>query len=208
MPPAKAGTTFGPKDTLVRTTAQAMRPIGGDTPAPRDDPSAKWRKSYSSAPGLRVLHPGVDGDFEGKRCPTDHISFGRTVAVKGESFDSVADVVAQPGADSDFGLASTLAKEAIYRTSKREPIGRPYNRGHVQPDSTRAPGFRYGKPAMKADESVKYGMYPEQTEPEDKHKAMYVRTHGSWAPGEQITRGYNWKIDLMTATFSRASLPR
>lgn len=143
MPPAKAGTTFGPKDTLVRTTAQAMRPIGGDTPAPRDDPSAKWRKSYSSAPGLRVLHPGVDGDFEGKRCPTDHISFGRTVAVKGESFDSVADVVAQPGADSDFGLASTLAKEAIYRTSKREPIGRPYNRGHVQPDSTRAPGFRY-----------------------------------------------------------------
>ena len=47
---------------------------------------------------------------------------------------------------------------------------------------------------MKADESVKYGMYPEQTEPEDKHKAMYVRTHGSWAPGEQITRGYNWKV--------------
>ena len=154
----------------------------------------KWRKSNYAEPGQRIVHPGMIEDFKGVD-PT-MVKFGRMVV---ES-DHVEDVWRQPGAESEFALAKHGQQESLYYSVKREPLGKSYSRGHELPAQTASDKFSFGK-GSASSEAAKSLLYPKVTTDESEHAPQYVKSHGSYAPGEQRVRAYNWRIDPSSHRF-------
>ena len=148
----------------------------------------KWRKSNYATPGQRIVHPGMIKDFEG-RDPTAQ-EFG-AILVKS---DHVEDVWRQPGADSEYNAVVHAQKEAHYASVKHEPLGKSYNRGHALPDKTTERKFQFGK-SSSSSEDAKSLLYPVLTEDQEQFQPQYIKSHGSFAPGEQRSRDYSWKVD-------------
>lgn len=80
-------------------------------------------------------------------------------------------------------------KEAVYRSTQREPLGRPMQRGHVLPPQTQAADFKFGV-ATDASEAAGRVVYPEPQAESEEARALYKRSHKSYEPGEQIRRDY------------------
>ena len=57
-----------------------------------------------------------------------------------------------------------------------------------------AMAFSFGK-GSASSEAAKSLLYPKVTADESEHAPQYVKSHGSYAPGEQRVRAYNWRID-------------
>jgi len=155
----------------------------------------KWRKSTYAEPGQRVVHPGILDDF------TDGIStsvvFGG-VSVKDS--DHVEDIWCTPGMDSEYSEAKYSQKESVYKSIKTQPLGKSYVRGHPLPERTLDSGFSFGKPSVTSA-AAKPLIYPPVTEDEKESQAQYVKSHGSYLPGEQKRRDYTWKIDTSAHRF-------
>merc|ERR1711972_606681 len=86
-----------------------------------------------------------------------------------------------------FGVAEyrNSRGEAIYHSTTREPLGKPYVRGHMLPPETYGPNFPgFGK-AEQRGRSAKETIFPRETQPEvERTKELYKRTHGSFGAGE------------------------
>ena len=97
-----------------------------DRPA-TPDAYKKWRKSTYAVPGTRVIHPGMVDDWKSVSHPE---FFGKNKADLGEHVD---DVLAQPGAESEFAQVKlTQARRRRVRLSLA--------RGAVGASSVRSPG--------------------------------------------------------------------
>lgn len=81
--------------------------------------------------------------------------------------------------------------ESIYESHRREPLGKSYSRGHVLPPKVQQSKFSFGL-TTGASESAKNLIYPLPKTNEDKFSDQYIRSHGSYAPGEQRDRKYAW----------------
>jgi len=147
----------------------------------------KWRKSNYAEPGKRVIHPGMIDDFAGR--DFDHPKFGK---IKVES-DHVEDVWRQAGAESEYAQVKVSQKESIYYSTKREPLGKTYQRGHVLPAETKQADFAFGKECAHPENQSKQLIYTPSELPTEGQKAQYIKSHGSFEPGEQRRRGYDWK---------------
>lgn len=80
-------------------------------------------------------------------------------------------------------------KEAVYRSNKLEPLGKAMSHGHELPERMKAVDFRFG---IKSDtsESAKSMIAPVPEAETEEQRALYKRSHRSYEPGEQRTRGY------------------
>lgn len=174
----------------------------GQTKPQTPDHVRKWRKSNLLDPGKRVIHPALVDDF--KNVDDQNIVFGIT-AQDGESYH-VKDVLNLLPEDECEKLELEL-KEAEYKSSQLEPLGRSFHRGHKQPKFTQASGFRYGVTSAHSNEDAKSLLYPGAAERlgnnEDaaRTKANYIKSHHSYLPGEQKCRDYNWPVDPLTTVF-------
>lgn len=174
----------------------AKAAFGGVETEPRPttpDEIKKFRRSTLHEPGRRVVHPGMAGDT----IPT--MTFG----VKSVLGEPAADVMATyPRSELDqWRLERT---EDVYASTRREPLGKSFVRGHHIPDKFNRTGF--GQPGSVAPTSsiVKDLVFPHEglhgdEEGGEAHR-MYVKSHGNYAPGEQRNRGYAESFDR-TATF-------
>jgi len=145
----------------------------------------KFRKDYN--PGRIINHYGTVGD---KLPPKDH-AYGMKCP-RGE------DVAQTFKAGQIFGVAEYLNSrgESIYDSTKKEPLGKSYTRGHKL-HTDKIPGFEgFGKkcgPITDGKEVVfPRGVVPET---EDNH-SRYVKTHGNFAPGEMYARKYEWPKEI------------
>lgn len=175
----------------------AKAAFGGVETEPRPttpDEIKKYRRSTLHEPGRRVVHPGMADDA----VPT--MTFG----VKSELCEPAADVMATyPRNELDqWRLERT---EDVYASTRREPLGKSFVRGHDIPDAFNVTGF--GQPSSVAPTSsiVKDLVFPTNgpmngDEEGGSVHAMYVKSHGNYAPGEQRVRGYAETFDK-TATF-------
>eukprot|EP01062_Namystynia_karyoxenos_P009232 TRINITY_DN13256_c0_g1_i1.p1 TRINITY_DN13256_c0_g1~~TRINITY_DN13256_c0_g1_i1.p1 ORF type:complete len:474 (+),score=147.35 TRINITY_DN13256_c0_g1_i1:93-1424(+) len=154
----------------------------GRAPTPQE--LAAWRKSTRLAVGRVGVHPGKARDPG----PPD-MRFG----CKNRYDDSALDLIQAD--KSGFFLQRQLEqREAVYASSRREPLGKSLNRGHKLPEKAAREDFRFGQ-ATTASESAKGVIYPpnlEDEEEERKNHEMYCRSHHGYDAGEQKTRGYNW----------------
>ena len=164
----------------------AKAAFGGVETEPRPttpDEIKKFRRSTLHEPGRRVVHPGMAGDT----IPT--MTFG----VKSVLGEPAADVMATyPRSELDqWRLERT---EDVYASTRREPLGKSFVRGHHIPDKFNRTGF--GQPGSVAPTSsvVKDLVFPPEGTAGDEENGeahrMYVKSHGDYAPGEQRDRGY------------------
>ncbi|CAN0155213.1 unnamed protein product, partial [Discosporangium mesarthrocarpum] len=145
----------------------------------------KWRRSGRCGAGQP---PSESTDLS--------ITFGGGIT---KDSDHVADVwCQQPGADTDMSRLKLGMAEIIYRSSKREPLGRSYVRGHQLPKKVLDEGFRFGVGSNKS-EAAKNLLYPHPTEAE-----LQVGGCDCYPPGEQRRRDYCWGgVDVRSHKFGR-----
>ena len=147
----------------------------------------KWRKSNYTQPGQRIIHPGLIEDFKDANHTAER--FGKIKIVS----DHVEDVLVQPGAESEFAQVKLTQKESTYHSIKREPLGQSFTRGHVLPSCVAEPGFQFGKKSVReGGDGSKVLIYNPSAAVTAAEKQQYIKSHGSFEPGEQRTRGYDW----------------
>jgi hypothetical protein len=154
----------------------------------------KYRKSYFADAGVRVVHPGLIDDVK-KIDP--NTKYGSHTA----DSEHVEHVFGH-GPQTDFEEYQNAKQEACYHSRQREPLGKSYNRGHVLPDEAKSSVFSFGI-ATGSSESAKNLLYPRKGEDESKFREAYIKSHGSFAPGEQRVRGYEWDKTGMDPTVHR-----
>ncbi|GMH38274.1 hypothetical protein BSKO_06158 [Bryopsis sp. KO-2023] len=161
----------------------------------------KYRQSTVHEPGQTVRHWGVAAD------PVPKGTFGvKSVSLEGENVASYLKCYPE----TDLGQWLNDRKEHIYASAQGEPLGRSCNRGHRIPGglgTARPFGILSGAQEKEAACLARQITFPdEDPENEETPQAheLYVRSHGAYAPGEQRTRGYDWKktgVDPARYTF-------
>ena len=158
---------------------------------PATPPHVKtWRKSLREEVGKVVVHPGLLGDAQPEVGQGGHGKPNFKDA-------SVSDVMA---ANQLSEVQQTLMDkaEAIYETSRKEPLGKPYHRqGHVLPEVTKTAEFEFGyRPPEVQCLTAAESMNP--ADPFDKEDSagaiheQYIRSHNLYNTGEQTRRNYDW----------------
>lgn len=142
----------------------------------------KFRKDLN--PGRIIVHHGLAG----QKFPPKDFAYGHTTP----GGDSVSQTFV---AGQQFGVAEYLNSrgESIYESSKREPLGQSYVRGHKLPAPTQHPEFEgFGKKCGPIQDG-KEVIFPRGVLPETEavHNT-YVKTHGNFASGEMAVRNYEW----------------
>jgi hypothetical protein len=142
----------------------------------------KWRKNYE--PGVQSTHPGVADDMDYKRGEIDPI-YGRVepVGVKVHDIMNVA-------AKSYLLEKANLKNEEIYLSHKREPLGKQYKRGHALPPSLEQRGFGRATPQDISGDLSKQLLMPVERVISDEERALYIKSHANYDPGEQRRRGH------------------
>jgi len=166
------------------STAQSMRP---EAPPSTPDDMARFRKSTIHAPGTMSKNPGYAED-------TDHLRVQVYGKASAEGY-GVQDLMQT--APKSYLIERTIEKkEAIYQSSKLEPLGVSRKLGHELPPqlaSGQAP-FGKGTPHNLFGLSTKVLLAPTEP-PENLSEAVreqYKKSHASFAPGEQRRREYQW----------------
>jgi len=159
----------------------------------------KWRKSALLEPGQRVIHPGMFED-------TNHIhSSDAPYGTAGKASDHVADVWNQLGSQSEFLQLKHDQKASVYHSDSREPLGRSYCRGHDLPVVCRGDSFSFGKQSAGSGSAggsaAKTLLYPTISDDPSACLKQYIMSHGSYEPGQQRDRSYNWRLPLQTHRF-------
>jgi len=151
---------------------------------PKTPPHVKtWRKSLKHEPGKVMVHPGLHGDRQ-----ADGLTYGRLNYKDASTSDLMS---WEPTSEA---LAQQKDRqEAIYASTKAEPLGRGMDRGHVLPAKTADPAFAFGKAAVTTT-GAKEALYPVESEADESGASheLYLRSHGDYNPGEQKRRNYNW----------------
>jgi len=165
------------------STDRTLRGDGVDLPTTPDH-MKKWRKNYD--PGVQTQHPGVADDLDYKRGEIDPI-YGRVepVGVKVHDIMNVA-------AKSYLLEKANLKSEEIYLSHKREPLGQQYTRGHALPASLVQNGFGRPTPQDISGDLSKQLLMPVERVVPPEEKALYIKSHANFDPGEQKRRGYTW----------------
>mmetsp|Transcript_59151 Transcript_59151/g.70579 ORF Transcript_59151/g.70579 Transcript_59151/m.70579 type:complete len:416 (+) Transcript_59151:41-1288(+) len=164
----------------------------------------KYLKSTYSSPGQRIIHPGFFHDF-----PPNHdanLVFGKRLSQS----DHVEDIFSSGQKTSTVEKVKTEWREGI--TTSKHVLGKSLTRGHVLPAAVTRDTFRHGLVAARTEYDAKSLLYPqrrhdngrESERDQEPHDAVnYIKSHGSYRPGEQKRRDYKWPVDVdpVTTTF-------
>lgn len=142
--------------------------------------------------GKSLVHPGWRADVHPDAATR---VFGKVGRVGGESSKALLDQSLPPMAE----MVVRKAEERAFLSVKRLPLGRPYVHGgeiEKPPAATLRPGFAFGKPGAKADESAKACMVDEPADPEGLAAAeeVYQKSHRAFPPGMQRKSGVDWAL--------------
>jgi hypothetical protein len=147
----------------------------------------RFRRNYD--PGAINHHWG----YHDNKLPAKGFAYG----VKGNQGSSAAACLA---AGKKEGIAEyvQMRGEQIYASTKREPLGVAIDRGYNLPKAiTEDPEFKYGRVFKDSNQiEGKLVLFPRGVKPDDVDTHdRYVKTHGSFDPGEMIDRKYRWPAD-------------
>lgn len=179
----------------VRDVENADFSIRQDVHLAKDAPGTpehlkKYRKSHVNEPGKIQKHWGVAED---QKKFADNYSYGKSTY----GSDPVDKVIK---AQTLAGLADKFndIKEAKYASHNREPLGHGFSREYNWPEHIKDKDNNNFGVASQGLESAKDMLYPVGgafIADDPSTTAMYRKTHGNYAPGEQKQREYNWKFD-------------
>ena len=155
--------------------------------APTPEHIKKYRQSVVHEPGAVVRHYGM-ADDKVMAGP-----FGLTTTR--DPADDMKEVM-QTFPTTNIMRYELENREKIYASSKREPLGKTYTRGH-QLDHIDTFGARIDALRKNKNPESKTLIHPPAAaagDEDEKVKAQYVKSHGNYDPGEQRKRGYDWNL--------------
>ena len=139
---------------------------------------ARYSRLAQMEPGKQVKIPAAMGD---RLPPADHVYGVSTKApVLGED-------VIQPDKNKSY-LERRIeeVREEQYASVKAEPLGTTMHRkGHTVPDQA------FGMQSDKSEEAKRL-IFPVDTFVDEDKEAVYQKTHGNYAPGQQRPSSYDW----------------
>lgn len=177
-------------DLAIAGGIQARRGLQPDiivaTPRTPDHMNEVQRRHrQKGGPGELCLHFGLMS----VKVPPANGGYG----IKPDKGEDVAQIF-QAGHKLGVAEYQATKKEAVYATNIREPLGRPWVRGHRLPDRVMKQDFKgFGNPSTLAAFDSKELMFPRDLVPDSSEtKEMYKKTHGSYDAGESVNRRYQW----------------
>jgi hypothetical protein len=184
-----------------QSSTAACLTVGERPPTPPEQ--AKYRKS-STQPGQRVVHYGLVDDLDKQVTtravlPPSQQAFGSAV----KDSEHVADVFAHGPQDEVAAITAAHGESRFKMTNV--PIGKPRPSVGVElPERAQSADFAFGVKAPSS-EAAKNLLFPEDSG-EPLHPEVYTKSHGSYLPGEQSKRNYNWEqtgVDPLQHTFGK-----
>jgi len=167
----------------AETAERTLKPELYNPPEACPDHIKKWRKE--TTPGKICLHPGVADDADHERVEI----YGRAEPV-GVKVHEVLNT-----APKSYLIGKNVEKkEGIYLSHKREPLGKPYIRGHDLPGEFSSGVVGFGRPTPQdvAGTQSKHLLHPDERLVPEAERQLYVKSHANYDPGEQRRRGYSW----------------
>ena len=146
----------------------------------------RWRTN--TQPGEICVHPGLID----QRLPPEGFCYGR-VNDKGSTTEAAMK------AGQKFGNAAQQAEwaERVYASTKMEPLGRAFVRGHVTRMHPKGFGVPSGEP-----EDCKATIFPvDMKQDSEEVRKQYEKTHGAIPPGVQIDRKYTYPKEVLDPNF-------
>lgn len=114
-------------NSFGRTGGTAKDCLKFDDRASTPPEIGKYRKSVTSAPGVRFQHHGTAADFAGK--DLEKLTFGECT----EKGSCTAASLLKPHKMDDVERINLMKSEKTYQSHVREPLGRSLDRGSVLP---------------------------------------------------------------------------
>lgn len=165
---------------------QAYNPDKPESPAV----TKRYRATYNPAAGEMTVHYGKAEDKEMV------ISKNMTHGVASNANPDTTAECVNPDPKTLFERKVNDKQESIYHTSKTKPLGQIPDQTPNLPAGTDIYEKKFGKVMEKTDwvgEIVNPPKSLKQVEQESKvGKDLYVKSHASWDPGEQMNRQYDW----------------
>lgn len=157
----------------------------------------KYRRSAYLEPGKRFQHHGIVDDLP---------AMGLSNKIYGEASD-IGGATAQDLINhkklSELEKMNLVRAEKVYRGAAREPLGRTVDRQIVLPSKFTEENKPFGLPSKSSLEPAKEIIFP--TIPDDAlaGEDLYKKSHGSFGPGEQKRRNYQWpgSVDPVSTVF-------
>jgi hypothetical protein len=162
----------------------------------------KFRKS-AFQPGERVIHRGQMDDTvqlqqQRETKPASQQAFGAPA----KESTHVTDVFAHGPQNEVDSIKSSFAEGRFKQTNV--PIGKPRPTGVALPEKVLAKDYTFGN-AAGVSEPAKELLFPVDSG-EELHPEVYIKSHGSYKPGEQTKRNYDWSVtgvDPLQHTFGK-----
>eukprot|EP00927_Polykrikos_kofoidii_P067928 TRINITY_DN63354_c0_g1_i1.p1 TRINITY_DN63354_c0_g1~~TRINITY_DN63354_c0_g1_i1.p1 ORF type:complete len:497 (+),score=72.12 TRINITY_DN63354_c0_g1_i1:169-1659(+) len=178
------------RSTVVPLADSAAQDLQSDIYFPLPPTPARERRfrAISHGPGEIYVHHGL----KEQRLPGEDFRYG-VRGVKGSSTEQAMK------AGQLFGVAEykNSVSERVYESNKREPLGKPYIRGHTL--QMLPEGF--GNPSSDSTDA-KTVIFPiNHPSDSDEVQAQYRKTHNNFKPGERIARGYNFPEETKGENF-------
>jgi len=169
----------------------------------------RYRRDFRAPVGQHAIPRGQEDLPLHKPLQVNGLGYGRP-SRKSESVGAV-----MQACQSTRGVRSFQEQqaEAVYESSRKEPLGKAYLRGHQLPVGVRDPGFGgFGQPSAggqhASHQQGKETISPPEVQPEPAEvHDQYVKTHQAFEPGEQLNRRYAWPTEVKADPFHAFGRP-
>ncbi|CAK9027095.1 unnamed protein product [Durusdinium trenchii] len=157
-------------------------------PLPATPVSERKFRRISHGPGEICVHHGLKDQL----LPAEDFRYG----IRGQKGASTEDTM-KAGLLLGVAAYQNEVAESIYESRKKEPLGRPWNRGHAIKMLPEGFGNPSGEP--QNGKEVIYGIH--QPPDKEEHRLLYKYTHNNFNPGERIERKYRWPAETKDSRF-------
>ena len=175
-----------PSNTVLRQKGHSRTPVL----------TRKLSKTNVLATGKEVINQAINNDLEKRAQSEERIVSGFSKKTGGGLDDHVEDLWAQQDVD-DYHEVKKAVSEATYKST---PLGRSHNRGHKLPGFMLDDHYRHGVITSKSV-VAKQLIYSNAEASGADAENNYIKSHGSYKPGQQLRRNYNWPVNIECSTF-------
>eukprot|EP00434_Breviolum_minutum_P040105 symbB.v1.2.035633.t1/scaffold4575.1/size37795/1 len=147
----------------------------------------KYRRKLHG-PGEICVHHGLKDQL----LPSEEFRYG----MRGPKGSSTEDTM-KAGLLLGVAAYQNEVAESVYESTKKEPLGKPWSRGHAL--KMLPEGF--GKPSGVPQDGKEVIYAIHQKPDKEEHRLLYKYTHKNFSPGEGIERKYRWPAETKDSRF-------
>lgn len=157
-------------------------------PLPATPVNERKFRRISHGPGEICVHHGLKDQL----LPAEDFRYG----IRGQKGASTEDTM-KAGLLLGVAAYQNEVAESVYESSKKEPLGKPWSRGH----SLKMLPEGFGNPSGTPQDGKEVIYAIHQKPDTEENRLLYKYTHNNFNPGERIERKYRWPAETKDSRF-------